>query len=395
MHLTLVLLAWLIAFAWLYKLIEAARGLATVPNLLAPEHDATPAGSPSVTVIVPARNEAADVGACLESLLGQDYANLRVLAIDDRSTDQTGAIMDELARRYSARLEILHVTALPPNWLGKTHAMALAARQAIATHDPTYLLFTDADIVFRRDAIRRSLAFAVSANADHFVLFPTTLAKTHGEGMILSYLQVMSLWAVRPWRVPDPKSKRDAVGIGAFNLIRSAAYRQIGGFDATPMEVLEDLTLGRRVKQAGLRQRIATAPGMVCVHWAAGAFGLVNNMTKNMFAIFGFRSLLLLAAAASMALLSIAPAVFLALPATRLPALLCVASVAGLYALSSRSSRISPYYGLLFPVGAALVAYSMLRSMGITVLHGGVTWRGTFYPLAELRKHAGQCFWRP
>ena len=191
MHVTLVLLAWLVAFAWLYKLIEAARGLATVPNLLAPEYDAAPAGSPSVTVIVPARNEAAGIGVCLESLLGQDYANLRVLAVDDRSTDQTGAIMDASASTQSTRLEVLHITTLPANRLGKTHAMALAARHALATHRPDYLLFTDADIVFRRDAIRRSLTLAVDADADHFVLLPTLLAKTHGEAMILSYLQVM------------------------------------------------------------------------------------------------------------------------------------------------------------------------------------------------------------
>src|ERR1035437_5348007 len=387
-HIVLSVMAWLIGAAWLYKLLETALGIASVPNLLAPKYDVAPAGSPSVTVIVPARDEAAKVADCVESLLGQDYLNLRILAVDDRSSDQTGAILDELSRTHSARLEVLHVTALPASWLGKTYAMASAARQTIATHNPDYLLFTDADIVFRADAIRRSLAQAVASKADHFVLLPTTVAKSRGEGMLLAYLQVISLWAVRPWRVADPKAKRDALGVGAFNLIRTAAYQQLGGFDATPMEILEDLTLGRRAKRAGMRQRVASAPGMVCVHWAAGMFGIVNGMGKNLFAVFRFRPVLLLAAAAWMALFCIVPLAFLGVPDERLPGITTLVSIAGLYILSSRSSRLSSSYAALFPVAAAVVIYAMLRSMIITLRKGGVVWRGTFYPLVELRQHA-------
>jgi glycosyltransferase involved in cell wall biosynthesis len=388
LSLALIVAAWLIAFAWLYKLLEAARGLATVPNLTAAAYDVAPAGSPSLAVIVPARNEAEDIAACLKSLLNQDYANLRIIAVDDRSTDGTGTIMGELALAHSDRLEVLTVTELPANWLGKTHAMALAARTAIETHQPDYLLFTDADILFRPDALRRALAQALATQADHFVLLPTTLVNTRGEGMLLSFLQVMSMWAIRVWRVEDPGAKRDALGVGAFNLMRTPVYQQLGGFEAAAMEILEDLELGQRVKRAGLRQRAATGPGMVCVHWAAGARGIVTGMTKNLFAVFRFRTELLLAAAGGMVLFCLAPIAFLALPGARVAGLLMAVSVVGLYALSSRTSRISPAYAPTLPVAAAVVVYSMLRSMGITLLRSGVTWRGTFYPLKELRQHA-------
>jgi GT2 family glycosyltransferase len=393
MHLLFLALnvaAWLIALAWLYKLLEAARGLATVPNLLAPEYDVTPTGSPSLTVIVPARNEAEDIAACLESLLNQDYANLQIIAVNDRSTDATGAIMQTLACSHSDRLEILTVEELPANWLGKTNAMAIAARNAIENHHPDYLLFTDADIVFRPDAIRRALAQAVATQADHFVLLPTTLVETVGEGMLLSFLQVMSMWAIRVWRVADPKAKRDALGVGAFNLLRTPVYQQIGGFDVAAMEILEDLELGKRVKQAGFRQRAATGPGLVSVHWAAGAQGIVTGMTKNLFAVFRFRMELLLAAAASMALFCIVPVAFLVLSGTRIAGILTAISAMGLYVLSSRTSRISPVFALTLPIAAVLVVYSMLRSMAITLFRGGVTWRGTFYPLKELREHASR-----
>jgi glycosyltransferase involved in cell wall biosynthesis len=388
MHGVLSIAAWLIALAWLYKLAEAARGLPSVPNLLEARFDGAPVESPSVAVIVPAKNEAAGVKACLESLVGQDYSNLRVIAVDDRSTDETGAIMDRAAAAHAERLEVMHVAVLPAGWLGKTHAMATAARQAIAEHGPDYLLFTDGDIVFRRDALRRSLVAAVASEADHFVVMPTTVAKSRGEAMLLSFFQTMSMWGVRTWRVADPRAKRDAIGVGAFNLIRRDVYQRLGGFDATPMEVLEDLTLGRRVKAAGLRQQVATAPGMVSVHWAEGVAGLVNGLTKNMFAVFRFRPVLVIGAAVWLMLFCFGPLVFLGVRGARAPGAITLACIAGLYGLSSRTSRISPVYAGLYPVSTALVLYSMARSMAVTLQDGGVTWRGTFYPLAELRRNA-------
>ena len=383
----LVAIAWLTALAWLWKAITAARGLPRIPNLLEPQYDLTPTGNPTITVIVPARNEASNITATLESLLNQDYSNLQIIAVDDRSTDATAAMIETLAAKHSAKLHILHVTELPTGWLGKTHAMALAARHAITIHQPDYLLFTDADVIFNPVAIRRSLALAVATQADHFVTFPTPLVKTPGEGIILGYLQVMGLWATRPWRANDPKSIRDSVGIGAFNLLRTPAYQQLGGFDALRMEILEDLTLARRVKIANLRQRVAIAPGLVAVHWAKGAMGIVNVMTKNLFAVFHFRVSLVLLTCLWLTLFCVAPVAFLVLPHTRTPATITLLSVAVLYVLSSRHSRISPLYAPLFPAGAALFLYSLLQSTFLTLKHGGVTWRGTFYSLAELHKN--------
>ena len=378
-------LAWLIAVGWVWKAVAAARGLPRIPDITQPQYDVTPDGIPSLTVIVPARNEAADIASCLQSLLQQDYPNLQIIAVDDRSTDATGEIMEALATQHPAKLRILHITELPPGWLGKPHAMAVAARQAVSD----FLLFTDADILFRPDALRRSLAQAVAANVDHFVTLPTPIVKTHGEGMLLGFLQVLGLWATRPWRASDPKATRDSIGIGAFCLLRASAYDQLGGFEALRMEILEDLTLARRIKLAGLRQRVAVSPGLVRVHWASGAIGVVNVMTKNLFAVFRFHVSFLLITCAWLALFYFAPIAFLVWPSTRIPAIITLAAIAWLYGLAGRLSGIAAWYALLFPVSAALFIYSLLRSMFITLKQGGVIWRGTFYPLAELRKNMG------
>jgi glycosyltransferase involved in cell wall biosynthesis len=380
------LLAWFIALAWIWKAVTSTFGLRRVADLTDPSFNQSPTGNPSLTVIVPARNESANIEACLQSLLNQQYPNLHIIAVDDRSTDATGTIMDTLAVQHPDKLTILHITELPTGWLGKTHAMAFAARRVISLHQPDYLLFTDADILFRPDALRLALAQAIATQADHFVLLPTTVIKTPGEGMLISYLQVMSLWAVRTWRISDPTA-RDAVGVGAFNLLRTSVYQQLGGFEALRMEIVEDLAVGTRIKREGLRQRIATGPGLVSVHWASGATGIISGMTKNFFAIFHYNPAIALLSSMSIFALCVGPAIFLVLPQTRTPAILTLATVACLYVLSSRQSRVSPWYAIFFPISATLIAYSILRSMVTTLKQGGVNWRGTFYPLAELRKN--------
>lgn len=377
-------LAWLIALFWIWKAIAAARGLPGIPDITLPQYDVAPNGNPSLTVIVPARDEAAHVAACLQSLLQQDYLNLQIIAVDDRSTDETGAIMEALAAEHPAKLRVLHITELPSGWLGKTHAMAFAARHVTSGSD--YLLFTDADVLFRPDALRRCLAQAVATNADHFVTLPTPIVETRGEGMLLGFLQVLGLWATRPWRAANPRATRDFVGIGAFCLLRASAYRQLGGFEAFRMEILEDLTLARRVKLMELRQRVAVSPGLIKVHWASGAMGVVGVMTKNLFAVFRFHISFLLIACAWLTLFYLAPIALLAWPGTRMAAVIILVAIALLYRLAGRLSGISAWYVVLFPISTVLFIYSLLRSMLITLKQGGVTWRGTFYPLAELRK---------
>jgi len=386
-HLATVLLAWLVALAWLWKVTDAAFGLPRIPNLLLPEHNIAPAGSPSITVIVPARNEAADLAATLHSLLTQDYPNLQIIAVDDRSTDQTGLIIDTIAAEHPDKLRALHVTELPPGWLGKTHAMALAARHALTD----YLLFTDADVLFRSDTIRRALAHAVATRADHLVILPTTLIRRWDESAILGFFQIFTLWGARLWRVAD-STKRDALGIGAFNLLSRSAYFQIAGFESLRMEIIEDLGLARRIKHAGLVQRVTFGRGLVSLHWASGINGLIGVMTKNLFSAFRFSIWLALLGCLWLLVFCVAPAAGLFFAPTRIPATLTIAAVVWAYWLMSRHSGISTGNALFFPFGALVFIFTLLRSMLLTLKRGGVIWRGTFYPLTVLRKNAAPLF---
>ena len=377
--LTAHLWRWLIPALWLTRAVEASIGLPKVPNLLAPQHDTQPAGSPTLTVIVPACNEAENIEACLRSLLAQDYP-ITILAVNDRSTDGTGAIMDTLA---GPNLQVLHITTLPAGWLGKTHAMSVAA--ARATSD--FLLFTDADILFRPDALRRALANAVATEADHLVLGPTTIIRRWDEAAFLAFFQLFGLWAARPWRVADPTA-RDAIGIGAFNLIRRSAYESLGGFSALRLQVVEDLALGRRVKHFGFRQRFVRGQGLVRVHWASGVPGLVRVMTKNTFAATNYHPWLLLLGCLWLVWFCILPFVNAIRFVPDYPATLSVACIVYAYYLISRITGLKLWNAALAPIAAAIFIFTLLRSMLTTLRQGGVEWRGTFYPLAELRKNA-------
>lgn len=374
--------AWIVAAVWTWKAVEAAIGLPKVPDLLLPQWDGAPATGPLLTVIVPALNEAEHVGGCLESLLRQEYLSLRIVAVDDRSTDATGAIMDSFAAKFPERLQVLHITELPAGWLGKTNAMARAAGESASE----YLLFTDADVIFSPDALRRSIAYAVASGADHLVTVPTLVLKRWDEAALLGFFQVCGMWASRLWKVADPKAARDAVGVGAFNLMRRDAYEQVGGFEALRMEIIEDLGIARRVKRAGLRQRVAFGKGLVSVHWASGALGVVSVITKNIFAAFRFQISFVLVACGWLVTFCVLPVLVTRMDLLA-PAIVTAVAVTAIYRQVGRHSGISAWNVVLAPFAALLLIYALLRSTVTTLRQGGVLWRGTFYPLSELRKH--------
>jgi len=393
---TAVIASWIVALAWTQRALSAARNLSRIPNLLQPR---TKSGSPSadlfaspvprLTVIVPARNEAAAIEATLRSLLAQTIP-LAIVAVDDRSTDQTRTIMDRIAAENLAAgkdLSVIHIATLPHGWTGKNYAMARAARQSATP----WLLFTDGDVLFREDTLERALRYAEGSAVDHLVLLPTLILKTSGERMMSAVFQSLSLLSWRPWKIADPRARRESIGMGAFNLVRSEVYRAIGGFEAAPLEVLEDLRLGYAIKQRGYRQHLVLGRGLIRLHWASGTVGMLHNLTKNIFATFRFRLSLFLAAWFGLFLLCLSPFPALLAPwPIRSAALVSLAMVALLYAIASRHyNRIAAAYVFTFPIAVLLVLYAMLRSAFVTLTRRGVVWRGTFYPLQELRRNLG------
>ena len=382
------IVAWVIALLWVVSTVVALKKLPGIPDLLHEKYVAPRAETPLISVIVPACNEEADIEATLRSLLALDGVRLEIFAVDDRSTDATGAIMDRLAAEKHAEgksLVAMHVCELPDGWMGKTHAMAFAAGCATAP----WLLFTDGDILFAKDSLQRAMNFAEGERADHVVIFPTLILKTFGERMMIAFFQGISALFSRFWRIPVEGAK-ESLGVGAFNLIRSDVYRELGGFESLRMEVLEDLRLGFEVKRRGFRQRVAFGRDLVRVRWVVGVAGMIRNITKNFFAAFRFRVWVTLVACTGLGVFCVGPLAALAGNWwIRGSSLLVLLMLVLLYRYYRQYTGIAAWYALTFPVAACLVLYAILRSMVLTLFRGGVVWRGTLYPLAELRKYAG------
>jgi len=397
----------ILALAWASRIVDAALGMPSVADVSRPEWDrnpVTPSGNPRVSIIVPARNEEATIQPSLNTLLALDYDNYEVIAVNDRSTDRTGEMMEEIQRELlsqkpwvarpsrlskggdampSPNLRVIHHTELPASWLGKTHAMWTAAKEA--TGD--WLLFTDADVLFKPDSLRRALAYAESEPADHVVLFPRMIMKRPGEYMMIAFFQTMFMFGHRPWKVADP-STDDHMGVGAFNLVRRRVYDAVGTYEALRMEVLDDMKLGKVVKKAGFAQRNVFGGDLISIRWAHGAMGVVNNLTKNFFAVLSFQWWRTVISALGLAFLNYGPflGIWLAHGWARVPYFLALGSMFLIYIGMSWRSSVPPYYFLLHPVSTTLFIYTLLRSMFLTLWNNGIVWRGTKYPLEELRK---------
>lgn len=378
----------ILALAWFSRIVEAAFGMPRVADIARPEWDlrpATPNGEPRVSIIVPARNEAESIRETLAQLLALDYSNYEIIAVNDRSTDRTGRIMDEFAASSQAHglLKVIHVSDLPSGWLGKTHAMWTASQQA--TGD--WLLFTDADVLFKPDALRRAVAYAETERADHVVLFPRMIMKRPSEKMMIAFFQALFVFGHRPWKVADPKA-RDHMGVGAFNMVRRSVYEAVGSYRALRMEVLDDMKLGKVIKNAGFAQRNVFGEDLISLHWAKGAFGIVNNLTKNFFAVLSFQWPRTVACIVGLGLLNLGPflGVWLAHGRARVPYAIALGSLFLIYYGMSVRSAVPAYYFFLHPVSTSLFMYTLLLSMLHALSNDGIVWRGTKYPLDELRK---------
>jgi len=281
------------------------------------------------------------------------------------------------------RLQVIHISDLPAGWMGKTHAMWTAGKRATGG----WLLFTDADVLFKPDSVRRVVAYAEAEQADHVVLFPRMIMEHAGERMMIAFFQTMFVFGHRPWKVADPRA-RDHMGVGAFNMVRRPVYDAIGTYQALRMEVLDDMKLGKLIKNAGYAQRNVFGDDLTSLRWVRGTFGMIDNLTKNFYAVLSFQWPRTVASIFALGFLNLGPfiGVFLAHGWARAPYAIALASLLAIYYGMSRMSDVRTTYFFLHPVSTCLVMYAVARSMVLTIRQGGIVWRGTKYPLEELRR---------
>jgi len=379
-------LALLIAVAILAVLLISAIELFLGHRSIISLSDADPddvAAWPSLSVVVAARNEAQHIEEAVRSLLAQDYPDFDLIVVDDRSEDETGLILDRLARD-NPRLTVVHVTELPPDWLGKTHALHLGATRSRGE----LLLFTDADILYSPGTLRKGVAVLLERRLDHLTVGPNHLPRGPMISMAVGMFFLFVGLALKPWRARDPES-RYFIGIGAFNLVRRSSYEAMGGHQVLAMRPDDDIKLAKLLKRSGARQDIAFSDGAIHVEWYPTVRQMVQGLTKNLFAGADYSLTLIFLGSLGLVMFIVWP--FLAVLVTN-------GSIRWVYGLAcfvvlcqyldcARVHRLPLWSAIGVPFATLLIVFVLWKSALTTLLTGGITWRGTHYPLDRLKRN--------
>jgi chlorobactene glucosyltransferase len=394
LRLLLVSLSWVIFCLWLLGGALTLLSLARYKSLGPSTNESTRLG-PRVSILVPARNEAHRIlPASLSSILAQDYADFEVVAVNDRSTDSTLAILHTLAEG-DRRLRVLDGAETPEGWLGKPHAL----RQALEASTGEWVLATDADMLFHASALRTAVEYALEKSCDALTLIPRFEAHTFWERVFVPTWQWGGL-ILFPSELVNRDGSRLCIGIGGFFLMRRATLERVGGFEAVRSEVLEDMRMAEALKRSGARLHFQYAPGLVSTRMYSNFAELWESSAKNMFSILRFSVLFTLATLAWMFTLAVLPpalavvsALALALgsanelwPRLLLPNALTCALFISLLALVNRRFGVHALYALTAPLGW-LLSCAVLVASAYGVLTGrGLTWKGRrFYERTGVR----------
>jgi len=342
-----------------------------------------PSGAPLVSLVVAARNEARGIEAAARSLLAQRYSPYEIIAVDDRSTDATGEILERLAAA-DGRLSVVHVRELPPGWLGKNHALAVGAAAARGA----WLLFTDADVVMEPETVARAIGLAERRGLDHVAALPHFQMRGLLLQAFITYFVCWGLMILRPWKVRDPRSRRSA-GVGAFNLVRATAYAKAGGHAPIRLRPDDDLKLGKILKRSGARSEVVLGTELISVEWYHSLGELITGLMKNSFSLVEYHAVLMLGGVPLYLGLGLGPlaALLLGRGALQWLAGTAVAVQLGFLLWGTWKTRVPRPSALLYPVISVLFAWIILRALVLNLAQGGIVWRGTFYPLSELRRN--------
>lgn len=367
---------------WGYQLVTLLRVSRRVP-LLERLPEETRGIWPRVSVIMTACNEEAALESALQVRLADDYPNLELVLVEDRSTDKTAEIAARLAAS-DVRMKLLHISELPPGWLGKLHAMQHGYRATTGE----WLLFSDADVAVAPGVLRRVVAHCERHDIDHCLVVPSCRSANVVLASVVAVFVRIATLGLRIWDIEDPRSSA-SFGVGAFNLVRRRAFEQTQGFEWLKMEVADDVALGQMLKDAGAKQSLVNGRGLTSFMFHPTLRDTLRAVERASYSTIGnFSAVRLTVIGVTLALLELSPLLALGMSSSGLAVvgsvgLLLVAAASMMLAngwLKRPASEL-----LLAPLGAVFWAYACIRSGVLGRLRRGIFWRGTFYGDAELK----------
>jgi chlorobactene glucosyltransferase len=337
----------------------------------------------ALSVIVPARNEAATIETVLRSVLRSTYAPLELVVVDDRSTDATAAIAQRIADE-DARVRVVRGAALPDGWFGKPWACEQGFRAATGE----LLVFTDADTRHEPSLLERAVGAMTAAGADVLSVIARQRCVTLWERLVMPQIWLLLGLRYPPHAVNHATHARQVIANGQFILVPRETYVALGTHAAVRHEVVEDLALAQRTVRAGRKLVLVHGSGLLETRMYHGLRHLAEGWSKNIYlgARRSFpdepvrRALVPLTLTAAFAFWLL-PFAMLAVPGLRGAGALAAALGAGYWALICFGMEIPAAYGLGYPLGAAVALYIVWRS----VARGsrGIVWKGRVYDVGE------------
>ncbi|HET6350648.1 MAG TPA: glycosyltransferase family 2 protein [Coriobacteriia bacterium] len=385
---TAIVLAVLCAL-WLVQAILVVIHLREMVTL-SEESPSEPDRWPSVSAIVPARDEEASIDAALRTRLADPYPRLEVVVVDDRSADATPDVISQLAAE-DPRVVPVHVDELPAGWLGKINALE-RGRQAASGE---WLLFSDADVHFEPGVLGSAVALCEERGLDLLALIPEFRSPSFMVNVVWSVFIRAFVLGVSPAAVRNVRSKVGA-GSGSFMLVRRSSFDASPGFGELRMETGDDMALGVMLKRSGARCEIMNGRGAAWLPSYADYGTFLRGIEKNGATVATVPFVVFLCAMIAVAAVELSPllAIVVAMVSSTswLLALgvvtFAVATATNIYCLYDSTGTVVPAF--LWPFGWLAMAYGLVRSAWLTHRRGGVMWRDTFYSLEEL--HEGRRF---
>lgn len=335
---------------------------------------------PVVSLIMTARDEERDIESAVRSRLADEYPALQVILVDDRSSDRTGEIADELSSRDQC-VEAVHIEELPEGWVGKVYAMSRGMEAARGE----WLLFSDADVKVEPGLLRRVVSFAEDNGFDHLAVYPDFLKSNPLVDIVLSASGRLGMVGARVWKVSDPCSSA-AIGVGSFNLVRRRALEKTPGLEWLRLEVADDISLGQMLKDAGVPQQFANGVGFLEVNFYPTIRDALTGSERALFtAMCDFSMVRGLALGLVLSALEVSPLVLPLNKRLRRLGLLLLAVELGVSLAFDDWLDRPLWHALVAPLGSAGMAAMIARAGVLGRLRGGVYWRGTFYPTSVLK----------
>jgi len=348
-----------------------------------------PIHAPLISVCIPARNEERNIRTCVEAMLAQDYPNLEVIVLDDRSSDSTPLILADIASRDS-RLHLIGGSDLPKGWVGKPFALFQASAHARGE----WLCFVDADTFATPETLSSCYVKAIETNADLFTIMTFQVLGSFWEKVVMPIVMTALSIGFSPRRVNNP-SRRDAIANGQFILIKCSTFNAIGGYESVKDQIVEDKAMAEKVKWNGYRLIVADGMRIMRTRMYTSLPEMWEGWTKNiylglsdqpsMLMLGAFGGLLALIAAFFLPIWPLTGILWVLRGGGRLGGLVIIKAIL-LWSILiherakiARKMEISPWYAFTLPLGAAVFAAMMLASTWKVISGRGVTWKGRVY----------------